>query len=446
MAGLQKYWIVGAAAFGIATAALGIVMLFIFPSQAELSQGFRSPIIAFEFANTEDDLAFLSGSSETSRTNRQKMNEGHRWDMVFPFAYAGFVTLLLLQLVARGQRWLWLAIPVALLIIPFDIRENLVLLAITSALSDSTSAALLLPALYVATWLKWGALGLSIGALAVGYTVEKHYFSAAVSAFTAAGIAACWVSGAEPVIAEAMSAATSLFFFYFTVKACVLAWKTWRPDTGPTRARQSTDKNDSAAQPAGSRDSKAQRAAETLFLSASELAAGVDDIRASPRDHGVVRKIVCRPDISKRKELEEARLDPALGLEGDNWLDRSLKYMPDRRANPDTQLNLMNARAIALIARSDDRWQLAGDQFFVDLDLSPANLPPGTRLQLGEAVIEVTAEPHLGCSKFKERFGRDAAQFVNSEIGKSLNLRGINARIVQGGTVRVESTVRKVAR
>ncbi len=108
------------------------------------------------------------------------------------------------------------------------------------------------------------------------------------------------------------------------------------------------------------------------------------------------------------------------------------------------QLNLMNARAIALIARSEDRWQLAGDQFYVDLDLSPANLPPGSRLLIGDAVIEVTAEPHLGCSKFIARFGRDAALFVNSAAGKSLNLRGINARIIQSGRVQRGSIISKI--
>ncbi len=169
-----------------------------------------------------------------------------------------------------------------------------------------------------------------------------------------------------------------------------------------------------------------------MFLSASELEAGVDDIKSSPKDAGVVEKIVCRPAVGERRELDRAQLDVQTGLVGDNWAKRVFgKFTP----NPDMQLNLMNARAIALIARSPDRWQLAGDQFYVDLDLSPDNLPPGTRLLIGDAVIEVTAEPHLGCSKFIARFGRDAALFVNSAVGKSLNMRGINARIIQSGDV-----------
>jgi MOSC domain-containing protein YiiM len=183
-----------------------------------------------------------------------------------------------------------------------------------------------------------------------------------------------------------------------------------------------------------------------MFTSAPELLAGVDHIRASPRDNGVVEKIVGRPAVGERRELQEALLDVATGLVGDNWLARGFKKSPDGHAHPDMQLNLMNARAIALIARDKERWQLAGDQFYIDLDLSPDNLPPGSRLQLGDAVIEVTAEPHLGCSKFLERFGRDAALFVNSDVGKSLNLRGINAKVIQPGRVTLGAAISKLPR
>ena len=160
----------------------------------------------------------------------------------------------------------------------------------------------------------------------------------------------------------------------------------------------------------------------------------------------MVECIVCRPAVNERLELEEAELDLNRGLVGDNWLDRGDPDEPEGRAHPDMQLNLMNSRAIALIAQSKDRWQLAGDQLYIDFDLSPDNLPPGTRLAIGEAVIEVTAEPHLGCSKFMARFGRDAAIFVNSKLGKTLNLRGINAKVITPGRVSVGSLVNKVTR
>jgi MOSC domain-containing protein YiiM len=109
------------------------------------------------------------------------------------------------------------------------------------------------------------------------------------------------------------------------------------------------------------------------------------------------------------------------------------------------QLTLMNARSASLIAGQPERRQLAGDQFFVDLDLSVQNLPPGTRLKLGEATIEITAIPHRGCGKFSSRFGVDALKFVNSEVGRALNLRGVNARIVEGGVVRPGDPIVKVA-
>lgn len=222
---LTKFAIVGSAIMGIATVVLGLIMLFVFPSSAELSAGFRTPIIAFEFARNDADLAFLSGDSETSRLNREKMDAGHRWDTLFPFAYAGFIALLLLQSVTRGQYWLALAIPIALLIIPFDLRENSILLAITNALSNSASTEVLLQELYVATWLKWGALGISIAALAVACTAEKPHLPALVSVIAALSIATCWVSGSQPVIAEAMSAAIFLFFFYFSIRSCMQAWQ-----------------------------------------------------------------------------------------------------------------------------------------------------------------------------------------------------------------------------
>jgi MOSC domain-containing protein YiiM len=172
-------------------------------------------------------------------------------------------------------------------------------------------------------------------------------------------------------------------------------------------------------------------------LTRAELEAGLDTIRNSPKDHGTVELIVSRPRPSEREILEHAQLDPGAGLVGDSWASR----MPD--PNPDTQLNVMNARVIALIAPDRARWPLAGDQLFVDLDLGDENLPPGTRIEIGGAVIEVSAEPHLGCGKFVARFGVDAMKFVNSPLGRQLHLRGINARVVRAGAVRVGDLARK---
>jgi hypothetical protein len=222
---LSRFTVIGSAILGIATLVLGIIMLFVFPHKAELSAGFRTPIIAFEFAKTDADLAFLSGDSQISRLNRTRMDAGHRWDMAFPFAYAGFIAFLMSQIVARGRYWLGLAIPVALLIIPFDLRENTILLAITDALGSSASIELLLQELHIATWLKWGALGISVAALALGYLAEKAYLASVFSTIAALGVALCWVSGSKPVVAEAMSLALFLFFIYFSLVSCMQAWK-----------------------------------------------------------------------------------------------------------------------------------------------------------------------------------------------------------------------------
>lgn len=172
-------------------------------------------------------------------------------------------------------------------------------------------------------------------------------------------------------------------------------------------------------------------------LSMAELQAGLDQILQSPKDHGVLEMIVRRPAVDQREVLESGRLDPAVGLEGDTWSIRGSTRSADGSAHPDMQLNIMNARVIELVARDKQRWPLAGDQLLVDLDLSEDNLPAGTRLSLGTAVIEITAQPHLGCKKFTSRFGHEAMQFVNSDLGKQLHLRGVNAKVVEAGVVRV---------
>jgi len=172
------------------------------------------------------------------------------------------------------------------------------------------------------------------------------------------------------------------------------------------------------------------------YIPLSVLEQGVAEVRDSPPDGGTVELIVRRPAESEREVLTEATLDDEQGLVGDDWHGRGTPH-------PDRQLTLMNARAAALVAGSRERWPLAGDQLYVDLDLGLANLPPGTRLYVGSAVIQVTAEPHRGCGKFSRRFGVDAMRWVNSAVGRELNLRGINARIVRPGTVRPGDSIRK---
>ncbi|MGH9223255.1 MAG: MOSC domain-containing protein [Acidimicrobiales bacterium] len=185
--------------------------------------------------------------------------------------------------------------------------------------------------------------------------------------------------------------------------------------------------------------------ATDLHPSTDVLQAGLDHIRRSPADGGRVEQIVRRPAVDEREALSEARLDTTEGLVGDTWRQRTSSKMAYKSPHPDMQVTLMNARVAALVAGSEDRWQLAGDQLYVDLDLSRSNLPPGTRLAIGEAaVIEVTAEPHTGCKKFAGRFGMDSARFVNSPAGRELQLRGVNAKVVVSGAVRVGDAIRKV--
>ena len=182
----------------------------------------------------------------------------------------------------------------------------------------------------------------------------------------------------------------------------------------------------------------------TNHLSMQQLESGLDHIRQSPKDEGLLHLIVRRPQVDARELLEEAELNPIVGLVGDTWNMRSSKRTPDGSPHPGMQINIMNARAAALVAQQKERWQLAGDQLFLDMDLSKENLPAGSQISIGSAILEVTPMPHTGCQKFVARFGLDAMTFVNSEVGKELCLRGINAKVVQEGTIRVGDTAKKL--
>lgn len=179
-------------------------------------------------------------------------------------------------------------------------------------------------------------------------------------------------------------------------------------------------------------------------LTLQELEAALDHLRQAPKDEGVLRLIVRRPAVDQREVLEEAELDTVLGLIGDTWNIRGSSKTPDGSPHPEMQINIMNARVTALIAQEFARWPLAGDQLYIDMDLSKANLPAGSRIAVGTAVVEVSPLPHTGCHKFISRFGVDAMKFVNSPVGKELCLRGINAKVVQAGIVKVGSTARKI--
>jgi len=178
-------------------------------------------------------------------------------------------------------------------------------------------------------------------------------------------------------------------------------------------------------------------------LSSTELERGLDNILQSPKDAGTLELIVKRPEIEQRVVVSEGRLDIEQGLVGDNWLARGSRHTSDGRADPEMQLNIMNSRVVALVADDPGRRQLAGDQLYLDMDLSGENLPPGTRLAIGDAIVEVTAPPHTGCKKFARRFGKDAVVFVNAGMGKTLKLRGICAKVVQSGDIKTGDVARK---
>ena len=175
-------------------------------------------------------------------------------------------------------------------------------------------------------------------------------------------------------------------------------------------------------------------------LTTEQLEAGLEHIRQSPADGGSLLMIVRRPGTDEREVVEEADLDVDIGLVGDNWKARGSPRTPDGKANPEAQITMMNSRLLTLLTQSEERWPLAGDQLVIDMDLSVDNLPPGTRLSIGSAVVEISAKPHTGCEKFEDRFGRDALRFISTPLGRGLRLRGVNTRVVRSGTIRVGDT------
>ena len=185
--------------------------------------------------------------------------------------------------------------------------------------------------------------------------------------------------------------------------------------------------------------------AAPAHATAAQLAAGLEAVRLAPSDLGRLELIVSRPAPGERRRLDVGRLDFVHGLLGDSWHQRPSSKMPDGGPNPYAQVTVMGVRAVRLLSASEDpdRWALAGDQLFVDFDFSEETLPVGSRVAVGDALLLVTAEPHLGCGKFARRFGVDALKAVNSDEGRALRLRGLNARVLEGEDIQVGDSVTK---
>ncbi len=183
---------------------------------------------------------------------------------------------------------------------------------------------------------------------------------------------------------------------------------------------------------------------EIVKLTFDQLMDGWANLEASPTDTGTVDMIVLRPEVEKRKHVTSCDLSTSEGVVGDNWLARGSSSTPDGSAHPEAQITLMNSNVVQLIAQDKSRWDLAGDQFFVDFDLSMENLPAGTQIQIGTAILEISEKPHTGCAKFAKRYGAPARKFVMTDEGKVARLRGVNAKVIQAGTVNQGDSIQKL--
>jgi hypothetical protein len=182
----------------------------------------------------------------------------------------------------------------------------------------------------------------------------------------------------------------------------------------------------------------------TEHRSLAELQQGLPVILAAPKDEGVLRAIVVRPAHGERLTPGASEVSLARGVHGDHWEKGCWRTTEDGRPDPDVQICIMSARCIELIAGPIENWPPAGDNLFIDMDLTPANMPPGQRFSIGTALFEITAVPHNGCDQFIARFGRDAVLFVNTGEGKRLRLRGIYARVIRDGRIAAGDRVTKL--
>ena len=182
----------------------------------------------------------------------------------------------------------------------------------------------------------------------------------------------------------------------------------------------------------------------TLHRPQKELQRGLPHVQASPTDYGKLDAIIIRPTENERRSLERCQLSPDGGVHGDSWAHGCWLSLENGAPHPDVQIAIINSRTIELLASSKERWSLAGDNLYVDLDLSRANLKTGDLLRLGECLIEITDQAHNGCRKFAERYGKDAVAFVNSAAGKELRLRGVYAKVIEAGEIQVGDVISKV--
>jgi hypothetical protein len=178
-----------------------------------------------------------------------------------------------------------------------------------------------------------------------------------------------------------------------------------------------------------------------MHRTTEELEARLDEILAAPKDAGPIEMIARRPAENQREIVESAELTTDAGLVGDSWINRV-----DENGDPyfPAQLTLMNARVADAVAVTRDRWSLAGDQIYVDIDISKENLPPGSRIRVGTAVVEISDVPHTGCDKFAGRFGKEALRFANVGVGRDNRFRGVNAFVVESGSVNVGDKITKI--
>jgi hypothetical protein len=174
------------------------------------------------------------------------------------------------------------------------------------------------------------------------------------------------------------------------------------------------------------------------------LMAALPFVMAAPADNAPVRQLCFRPDRHARSFPDQLALTRAAGIPGDRWLAEPWLRLPDGAPDPDIQVSILPARVLDLIWKPGDTAPHPGDPIIADMDLSLANLPPGTLVQAGSAVLRVSALFNDGCVKWKARYGADAKDWITAPGHPALRLRGILCAVVQDGAVRIGDRLQKL--
>lgn len=172
-------------------------------------------------------------------------------------------------------------------------------------------------------------------------------------------------------------------------------------------------------------------------VTAAELAKALPDVLSAPGTDAPIAGLCFRPGFGLRSFPPSLRLTRAFGIPGERWLTAPWLKLPDGSADPRIQVSILPSRVLDLVWRDRETTVHPGDTIVADLDMTDANLPPGTLLQAGTAILRVSDQPNDGCVKWKARYGQAAMDWITDPAHAALRLRGVLCEVFADGVVAV---------